>query len=225
MRHLTTAVPKPMITVAGRPFIDWQLEWLASEGVQRVVLSVGYKGDVLRSHLGEGRRHGVTITWVDEGEELRGTAGALRLALDCGALEERFFVLYGDSFLCLSLRDVWRAFEESSHPALMTVLRNEGRWDRSNVRYADGQVQLYDKGAAGPEFDYIDYGLSVLSRTIVESEVPSSGPWDLADVFHRLSRAGCLSGYEAVARFYEIGSPEGLVALEAHLTGSPPVTG
>jgi NDP-sugar pyrophosphorylase family protein len=225
MGHLTAAIPKPMIPVAGRPFIDRQLEWLASEGVQQVVLSVGYKGDVLMAHVGNGRRHGLAVAYVDEGEALRGTAGALRLALDRGALAESFFVLYGDSFLRLSLRDVWRAFERSVDPALMTVLRNEGRWDRSNVWYEAGKVLLYDKAAAGSRFNYIDYGLSVLSLAVVDAEVPPSGPWDLTEVFNRLSRAGRLSGYEVQSRFYEIGSPEGLAALEAHLTAPPPKTG
>jgi NDP-sugar pyrophosphorylase family protein len=194
-----------MITVAGRPFIDWQLDWLASQGVHRVVLSIGHKGELLKDHVGNGGRRGIVVEYVDEGEDLRGTAGALRLALDCGALAESFFVLYGDSFLRLSLPDVWRVFEGSSDPALMTVMRNEGQWDRSNVQYAPGKVLLYDKQAAGERFAYIDYGLSVLARSVVETEIPTSVPWDLAEVFKRLSVAGRLAGYEAETRFFEIG--------------------
>src|SRR5688572_8190143 len=96
MRPATEVIPKALIPVAGRPFVDWQLEWLASEGVQRAIFSVGYKGEQLRDHVGDGARFGLRVTWVDEGAHLRGTAGALRLAFDEGALPQSYLVIYGD---------------------------------------------------------------------------------------------------------------------------------
>ena len=96
MRPLTDTIPKALVPVLGVPFVDWQLAHLAAQGIDRVVLSVGYRGEMLREHLGDGYRFGVQVTWVDEGCELRGTGGALRLALDEGLLEDDFFVLYGE---------------------------------------------------------------------------------------------------------------------------------
>src|SRR5438045_5507043 len=86
MRPVTDDVPKALISVAGQPFVDRQLTWLAEEGVERVVYSIGYRGEMLREHIGDGRRFGLTVAYVDEGSRLRGTGGALRLALDEGVL-------------------------------------------------------------------------------------------------------------------------------------------
>lgn len=218
MRPVTDSVPKALITVAGRPFVDLQLEWLAGEGVERAVFCVGYKGALLREHVLDGRRFGLTVEYVDEGAVLRGTGGALRLALDQGALPEVFLVLYGDSYLRVALRAVWSAFEASGAPALMTVFRNRERWEQSNARYTGGEVTLYDKSESRPpDLEYVDYGLSVLTRDLVEQEIPSATFFDLADLYGRLSSVGRLAGFEVHDRFYEIGSPQGLADLEAHV--------
>jgi len=223
MRPLTDVRPKAMLPVAGRPFIDHQLEWLARHGVTDVLLSIGYKGEMLSAHVGDGARFGLRVATVDEGAELRGTAGALRLAHARGALEEAFLVTYGDSFLPIDFAHVWAEFRRAAQPALMTVFRNEGRWDTSNVIFeppsdsapgaAAGRVVLYDKRLRtrpATDFAYIDYGLSALERRVVETEVPATGKADLAEVFHALSRRGQLAGLEVHERFHEIGSPEGL---------------
>src|SRR4029077_4747165 len=99
MRPLTERIPKSLIPAGGRPFVDHQLEHLAAHGVTEAVLSIGHHGGALRAHVGDGARFGLGVRYVDEGSELRGTAGALRLALDEGVLEETFLVTYGDSFL------------------------------------------------------------------------------------------------------------------------------
>jgi NDP-sugar pyrophosphorylase family protein len=222
MRPLTDVRPKALLPVAGRPFIDLQLEHLAAHGVTKVVLSIGYRGEMLREHVGDGARFGLAVSYVDEGADLRGTAGALRLALAQGALEEAFLLTYGDSFLPIDFSEAWSAFRRAEAPALMTVFRNEGRWDTSNVIFeADrgdaGRVVLYDKRRQtrpAADFSYIDYGLSALERRVVEDEVPALGKSDLAEVFHALSRRGQLAGLEVRERFHEIGSPEGLEELE-----------
>ncbi|HSZ82627.1 MAG TPA: sugar phosphate nucleotidyltransferase [Polyangia bacterium] len=227
MRPITETVPKALISVAGRPFIDHQLEWLVRHNVARVLLSIGYRGEMLRAHVGDGSRYGLPVSYVDEGAELRGTAGALRLALEQGALDDAFLVTYGDSFLPIDFGDVWTRFRRAGQPALMTVFRNEGRWDTSNVIFeADataepngggGRVALYDKRRQtrpAEDFTYIDYGLSGLERRLVESEVPATGKADLAELFAALSVRGQLAGLEVRERFHEIGSPEGLAELE-----------
>jgi NDP-sugar pyrophosphorylase family protein len=223
MRPATDAIPKALIPVLGRPFADWQLEHLAAQGIERVTYSVGYRGDMLRAHVGDGSRFGLKVSWVDEGERLRGTGGAIRLALDEGALEEAFFVLYGDSYLPVSTREVEAAWRKSKQPALMTVLRNEGRWDSSNAIYKDGRVVLYDKSRPRdrqPEMHWIDYGLSVLTRDVISSRVESGAAADLADVMRGLSIEGLVAGLEVHQRFYEAGSPSGLRDLEAYLSAA-----
>jgi MurNAc alpha-1-phosphate uridylyltransferase len=220
MRPRTEEIPKALIPVLDRPFCDWQLELLAGNGIERVLYSVGYKGEMLREHVGDGERFGLSVSYIDEGEELRGTGGALRLALDEGALEDAFFVLYGDSYLPVEMAPIESAFEAGGAPALMTVFRNDGQWDRSNAIYADGKVILYDKDRPADRVDemhWIDYGLSVLRRGAVE-RVPAEEVADLAELTRALSREGKLAGYEVTQRFYEAGSPEGLSDLERYLS-------
>jgi NDP-sugar pyrophosphorylase family protein len=220
MRPLTDAIPKSLIPAAGRPFIDHQLAHLAGHGVSDVVLSIGYRGDALRAHVGDGARFGLRVRVVDEGKDLRGTAGALRLALAEGALEEAFLVIYGDSFLPVDFGAVFAAFRAAGKPALMTVFRNEGRWDTSNVIFDGRMVTLYDKQRRtrpAAEFRFIDYGLGALSRAVIESDVPPAGKADLAELYHALSVRGALAGLEMQERFYEIGSPAGLHDFEQWL--------
>ena len=219
---VTRTVPKCLIPVAGRPFAHWQLAWLASQGVTDVVYSIGHLGELVRAEVGDGAPWGVSVRYVDDGPERRGTAGAVRLAVDEGALGEDFFVLYGDSWLSISLPAVDAAYRAAGAPALMTVYRNRGRWEHPNAVFAGGMVTWYEKGLARPPaaMEYVDYGLSVLSAAVVRELVPAGRSADLAELFTPLSRAGRLAGFEATERFYEIGSPSGLTELEALLAGS-----
>lgn len=221
MKPMTERLPKALIPVNGTPFADYQLEGLARQGVERVVFSVGHLGAMIRDFVGDGSRWGLKAACVDEGHTLLGTAGAIRLAIDEGLMDEVFLVLYGDSYLPIELSPVWRAC--AAEPlATMCVLRNQGRWDSSNVIFKDGRVTLYEKGradAAAIGMEYIDYGLSVMRRDVIAQRVSSGEKAGLADVFHDLSVDGKLRGHQVHDRFYEIGSPQGLSDLEAYLGG------
>jgi len=220
MLPMTESLPKSLLPVAGRPFIDHQLTWLASEGITDVVLSIGYLGQLIREHVGDGCRWGLRVEYVDEGEQLRGTGGALRLACSRQILDPFFAVLYGDSFLRLSIRSLWDRFVQSGMPALMTVLRNRDQWDRSNIIYDNGRVVLYDKNARNPKpasMLYVDYGISLVTRNLIEQNIPENGPTDLGQLFNQISLQGLLAGFEVFERFYEIGSPEGLRDFEVYL--------
>ena len=216
-------LPKTLIPVAGRPFADRQLTWLASRGIDDVVYALGHGADAVRAFVGDGSRWGVGVSFVDDGETPLGTGGAVRAAVDAGLARDGFFVLYGDSFPRLDAAAVWAAADGGAAP-LMTVYRNRGRWDASNAVVAGGRVTLYEKGradAARIGMDCIDYGLNVLTRETVLELVPAGRPADLADAFHALSLSGRLRAFEAAERFYEIGSPEGLAEFEAWLAARP----
>lgn len=219
MRPHTSTVPKCLLPVCGRPFADWQLEWLAAEGVEHVVFSIGHLGHEIRSHVGDGSRWSLHVEYVDEGEELLGTGGALGLAAKRDVLDEQFFVIYGDSYLSVHLDSVEETFRSSGCPALMTVFHNSGHWEESNVVFSDGCVRRYEKHSPNPPVDmvYVDYGVLAFQRETVATF--SDPPVDLAPILEELSLTGRLAGYEATDRFYEIGSPTGLRALESHLAG------
>mgnify|MGYP001288702992 CR=1 FL=1 len=223
MRGVADGRPKSLIPVAGRPFCDHQLAWLSGQGVRRVVYAIGHRGSEIRDFVGDGGRWGLEVAYVDEGETLLGTGGAVRLAVDQAGsvLDDGFLVLYGDSYLSIDVGAVWAASGGGAF-ALMCVLRNKGRWDASNAVFKGGLVRVYEKGrvdAAAIGMDYIDYGLSVLSPDVVRAHIPAGEARDLADVFQPLAADGRLRGFEATQRFYEIGSPQGLADLEDYLKG------
>lgn len=219
MRPLTETCPKTLLPVRGRPFAYHQLHWLAAQGVSEVVYCIGHRGDLIRRYWAMEPAPIRSIKWVDEREQLRGTGGALRLAFEQGVLNESFLVLYGDSFLPVRFTPVWQAFEASGLPALMTVLRNDGRWDSSNAIYENGRVVFYAKGQADG-MQFIDYGLLAFRRETFEG---APQVFDLAGMLNQLSVQGKLAGYEVTERFYEVGSMAGLLALERYLADREPV--
>jgi NDP-sugar pyrophosphorylase family protein len=219
MRSTVPDTAKSMILVAGKPFIAWQLEWLSSQGVDDVVLSIGYKGDQIRSYVQDGQRFDLRARYVDEGGRLLGTAGALRLASDAAELDDQFFVLYGDSYLDISLAKIWSDFGRQGRAAMMTVYRNNNVGEVSNVVFDGTLVTRYEKNLAQPPNDmvFVDYGLLTFTRSIIDDHVATGVEADLSTLLQRLSAEGNLAGYEATARFFEIGSPEGLGELEREL--------
>jgi len=207
LHPITEKIPKALVDVAGRPFVVRQLEYLRSQGVGRVVLCLGYLGEQVEAVVGDGSAFGMEVRYSWDGPRLLGTGGALKQALPL--LGEQFFVFYGDSYLPVDFRKVERNFLASGKPALMTVLKNGDRWDKSNVLFRDGGIAEYNKRAPRPEMTHIDYGLGVLSASVLENS-PANKPFDLADIYHNLSVQGLLAGHEVFERFYEIGSYKGL---------------
>jgi len=215
LRPITEKIPKALIEVAGRPFICRQLDYLRGQGITRVVLCTGYLGEQIEAVVGDGHAFGLDVCYSPDGPTLLGTGGTLKRALQL--LGERFFVLYGDSFLPCDFREVQQAFVSNGRPALMTVLHNGDRWDKSNVLFRDGQILEYNKHSPRPEMEYIDYGLGILSADVLGG-YPAGQPFDLAAVYHQLSLTGKLSGHEIHERFYEIGSHEGLKEAEIYFS-------
>ena len=215
LRPITESIPKALIEVAGRPFVCRQLDYLRGQGITRVVLCIGHLGEQIEAVVADGRAFGLDVRYSPDGPTLLGTGGALKRALPL--LGDRFFVLYVDSFLPCNYREVQQAFVSSGRPALMTVLHNADRWDKSNVLLRNGQIVEYNKHSPQPGMEYIDYGLGVLSATVL-SDYPANIPIDLAEVYHRLSLAGALAGHEVRKRFYEIGSHEGLKEAEIYFS-------
>jgi len=213
---LTLETPKCLLNVAGCPFVHHQLRQLHGQGVRQVIMCLGHLGEKVMEAVGNGSDFGLKVVYSFDGSELRGTAGALRRALPL--LGPAFFVLYGDSYLECSYTAVQEAYETAGKMALMTVFRNDGQWDTSNVEFRDGRILAYDKVARTTAMHYIDYGLGVWNRRAFEV-VPETGSCNLATVCQEMLRRGELAGFEVTQRFYEIGSVVGLEQTRKHLTG------
>jgi NDP-sugar pyrophosphorylase family protein len=214
LRPTTEKIPKALIPVAGQPFLGHQLRLLQSAGIRKVVLCVGYRGEMIEQEFGDGRNYGVELSYSFDGPELLGTGGALKKALPL--LGQHFLVLYGDSYLPIDYSAPAHAFVAGGKLGLMTVFRNEGRWDTSNVSFQDGAIKSYSKKERTPEMRYIDYGLGILDSNAL-APWPNGKAFDLTDVYRDLVSRNELAGFEVEQRFYEIGSPEGLAELDAML--------
>lgn len=213
-------LPKALLPVAGKPFLDWQLRLLAAHAVTDVVLCTGYRGEQIEAFAGEGAAWGLRIRYARENpSSLMGTGGAVLNALPL--LAPVFGVLYGDSYLPFEYAEAFDMLNTSGLDALMCVYRNLNQWDTSNVRMSDGRVTFYSKAAKSGEADCIDYGFSVFRRHVFEARRNGPLPLDLAAVLSDLVDRKQLAALPVQQRFYEIGKPEGLEELNQYLGANP----
>ena len=216
MRPHTETVPKSMLEVAGRPFVDWQLERLAASGIRQVVMCIAHLGDQIRAHVGDGARHGLEVVWAAEPPgELLGTAGAMRAALPL--LAPTFVATYGDSYLPFDYGEPLRVLAAHGDcDGVMAIFANAGQWDVSNVITDGTWVLRYEKNTGEPGFDHIDYGATALRREVIAA-LPLGQRHGLDAIQHDLAARKRLRASVARERFFEIGSPSGLASLDQHL--------
>jgi NDP-sugar pyrophosphorylase family protein len=217
MRPLTSRLPKALLEVAGRPFVDWQLEKLALAGFSEVILCIAHLGAMLKDHVGDGARFGTSVRYSAEGPTLLGTAGALRAARHL--LAPTFLVTYGDSYLPFDYAAPLRSLNldgASDCDGVMSVFKNEGAWDPSNVITDGTWVLAYEKGTRNPAFDHIDYGAMALRKSVIDL-VPDGIASGLDALQRDLAQRRRLRALVVHERFFEIGSPEGLATLDARL--------
>jgi len=212
LRPITDAVPKSLLEVNGEPFAVHQLRLLRSRGIKRVVLCVGHLGESIQRAIGDGSVLGLQVDYSFDGPALLGTAGAVRNALP--KLGDSFFVMYGDSYLPCNYAAIARNFASAGVLGMMTVFRNEGKWDTSNVEFeADGPrggtILAYSKTNRTPRMHYIDYGLGGF-RADAFRGLPAGKAVDLTELYADLLQRKQLAAFEVKERFYEIGSPAGL---------------
>ena len=221
LRPVTDKIPKSLIPIQGQPFLAYQLELLRRNEIRDVVLCVGFLGEQIEQFAGSGSAWGLNLTCSSDGGTPLGTAGAIRNAI--GYLGERFFVLYGDSYLDCDYRSIAASFLHSGKRGMMTIYRNNGQFDRSNVEAEEGKILRYDKQNFSENMRYIDYGLGLFERSVFAG-LARDRSTDLATVYQSLLAAGELTAHEVKQRFYEIGSREGIREFEQYLSQTSSVT-
>jgi N-acetyl-alpha-D-muramate 1-phosphate uridylyltransferase len=214
LHPITKEIPKALLELAGKPFIFHQLEMLKANGATHIVICVGYLGYMLEDYIRIGNDLGLTIDFSFDGNELLGTAGAIKKALPL--LGNSFAVMYGDSYLTANFYPIAEFFAKSNKKGLMTVFKNEGKWDVSNIVYTDGKIIKYDKKHITPEMKYIDYGL-LFFKPEAFIKITDRQIYDLADLCIDLINEDQMVGYEVKQRFYEIGSFAGLEETKRYL--------
>jgi NDP-sugar pyrophosphorylase family protein len=210
MRPVTEKIPKSMIDINGKPFIYHQLHLLKDKGISHVILCLGYLGEQVAGYVGNGDNFHLQVDCFFDGDRLLGTGGAIKHIGE--KLPDNFFVLYGDSYLDIDYKAIETAYYSSAKNGLMTIFKNENKWDTSNIIFKNNEIIKYSKKNKTNDMNYIDYGLGILKKSVFAS-FPENDPFDLAEVYEHLTNTRQLAAYEVDERFYEIGSPAGLAEL------------
>jgi len=209
---ITEKIPKSLVEVAGFPFIHHQLNYLKKQGIEEVVICLGYLGELVEEFISK-QSYGLNISFSYDGVKQLGTGGALKNALN--RLSDQFFIIYGDSFLPIDYLKVYRASVDNKGCAIMVIFKNNNKFDVSNVKKVTDDIIFYDKKSPGPDMKYIDYGLSIASKKMIE-DFKGGSSYDLSDLMHKISIENKLIGFEVTERFYEIGSHNGLAETRAY---------
>ncbi len=211
---VTRTVPKVMLTVAGEPFIAQQINLLKKQNITEIIICAGYLGEQVQAYVGDGKSFGVSVKYSYDGDKLLGTGGSVRKALPL--LGDLFWVLYGDAYLDTDYSVILKKFLSGDKAGLMTVFKNEGRWDESNVLFSNGSILKYDKMNPVAAMKHIDYGLTLLTREAFKG-TPEDAAFDIAELYAGLVNCGEMLGFEVEERFYEIGSVKGLRETRRYL--------
>ena len=211
---LTKTQPKSLIEVLGKPFIEYQFEFLKKSGIFSIVLCVGYLGKKIEEYCGDGRKFGLNLQYSYEREPLD-TAGALKLAEPL--LENIFFTLYGDSFVFIDFKGMLSYLQQNNKQAAMSVYKNNDKYDKSNTAVKNGLVKEYSK-KQNTQMEYIDYGVNLFKKEVLRI-IPPSKPCSMGTVFKKLIDSNELLAYEVDTRFYEIGSIKGLQDFTEYVKG------
>ena len=211
--NLAKYQPKSMLPIMGKTFLEYQLAFLAREGIEDIVICIGHLGEQIVRAFGSGEKFGVNIQYSREETPL-GTAGALKNAEPF--LDDSFISLYGDSFVSLNFSRFITSFNTHSKLGMMTVYKNYDKYDRSNTEIKGNLVTRYSKNVRTNDTIYIDYGVNAFKKDVLKL-IPKYHFYSLEDLFIRLVEREELLAFEVKDRFFEIGSPRGLKEFEQYV--------
>ncbi len=213
--RLTQTVPKPMVPVNGKPFLEHEIELLKQNGITDFVLCIGHLGNQVENYFENGSKWGVRVRYSYDGPKLMGPAGALKGAEPL--LEECFFVTYGDAYLRTDYRSIMKALLDSGRLGLMAVYENHNRYGRSDVVVRRGYVARYDKKGRGRGMDWVNFGVSAFRKHAL-AFVPSGRECSEEEFYGELIKHDELLAFPVKERFYEIGSPGALREFERFIS-------
>ena len=220
LRPLTDMRPKPMIEIHGKPFLEYVVEMLRDQGLERILLLLGHLPDVVRDHFGDGGRWGVEITYSVTGpDDLTGH----RLKVARPLLDSHFLLLYCDNYWPLRMDDMWRHFVAHGVPALVTVYSNTDGYSRDCVELGpDGAVLRFDRSRRAPRLKGVEISYAIVSRDVLDL-LPAEDVLFEEAVYPALAERGALAAYVTHHRYYSIGSHERLPLTERFLARRPTV--
>jgi len=208
VRPLTNNIPKSLISIEGKPFLQYQIELLINNGVKEIVLCAGHMGEKIENYFGNGDKFGAKILYSYERGKLLGTGGALKLAEPY--LDEKYFLIWGDSYVRLNYKEMYGLHIKNSDnfDVTLAIFYNYRNYDKSNVIYHRGKIRKYEKNSKD-KMKYIDAGIMVINKRILK-RVPLGKVYQIEDLFSKLAAEKKIQPFLIKKRYYEIGSLRGL---------------
>lgn len=211
LRPITYDIPKPMVPINGRPFLEYQIELLLNQGIKDIVLCVGYLREKIIEHFKDGADFGVNIQYSIEKEPI-GTGGALRNA--GGFIEDWFFLLNSDTYLNFDYMKAAEVLLDTDRTGLIVVYSNRDKIAANNISLKNNIVLNYDKNTENPEMNGVDAGVSVYRKNVLKYIPPKHPVSFETEVVPLLIAEGQLLGWLIDERFYDIGTPEMIKIME-----------
>jgi len=203
---ITKKVPKILVEISGKPFIDYLIPLCKKNGIEEIVFCVGHLWEQVRDYVGDGKKFGIKAYYSVEDKKLD-TGGAIKKALPY--LDKEFLVTYGDSFLDIDWQDVANAFKKSPAKGIMSVYENNWRLVPSTIIIdKEGYIKEFNKENPRPEMTHMEYGINIFSKDIID-KIPKE-VFPLGDYFNYLAKDSNLLSYPTTRMFYDIGTPEGI---------------
>jgi histidinol-phosphate phosphatase family protein len=214
LRPLTDTVPKPMIVMNGRPFLEYLIELLRENGICEIVLLLGYLPEKITEHFGDGSRFGVRIRYsISDVTDDTGT----RIKKAEALLDDHFLLMYCDNYFPLNLKNLVEFYNKQHTLASVLVYTNKDKITKNNVRVDDkGQVVIYDRSRQEKNLNGVELGFFILDKQILQW-MPNEDFSFQNVIVPKLIERHQLSGYFVDHRYYSIGSLERLPLTETFL--------
>ena len=212
LRPLTRTVPKVLVPVLGRPFLEFVLQDLARQGFRRFVLSVGFLAEQVEAHFGDGSDLGYSVEYARETEPL-GTGGAIRHALPL--LSDPFVVVNGDTLLQLDLAAMLQAHQQQGELVTLAAawVPDRGRYGALGIEQA--RVACFEEKRADAGPGLINGGIYAMNHALLDGA--NQGAFSLErDWLPR--HAGQIGAFETRGYFVDMGTHEVLATLDESLT-------
>jgi NDP-sugar pyrophosphorylase family protein len=213
LRPFTEHIPKAMVPVGGKPFLEHQILLLRNQGIEEILLLVGYLAEHIKDFFGDGSKYGVRISYSLE-EAPRGTGGALRLAQP--KLQSNFLLLNGDTYLPMNYRDAINCFLRLRPWGLVVAYKNDDFPSKSNLAVSS-DMRVIDSDSKCTGLTHINAGAVIFSNRVLDI-IPEAQAYSLEnELFPKLIARKSLWAYETHLRYYDMGTHDGLKTLEGFL--------
>jgi len=214
LKPITDKIPKPMILMNGKPFLEYLLEMLKDNGIQEVVLLLGYFSEKVQEYFGDGSKFGLRIKY-SIGDVSFETGKRIKLAEEL--IEDNFLLMYCDNYWPLNLNKLIEYHNNHNVQATITVYTNKDNFSKNNMKVDEqGYVVLYDKSRQEKNLLGVEIGFYILCKNIFTMMTETNFSFE-KEIIPKLIEQKQLAGYLTDHRYYSVGSLERLPVTEDFL--------